>query len=198
MSCNDCRDCPGINKYSPAPLPPLCRIRVQRSLPQPTAVSVSSLRILSSGGTSSLSLQTYAAHTCYRSPSSPTLCLICHSAWKGCFSPPTGPRCQPSLAHCFHLQTCYLCVYPILLLMLSLTSPRLSCHTSPNPVLNRTHRHGVCKKPGSYRAGSGLSLWPTSSHYFPTFPSVLCISCFIPRQKALWSRVWFSCFVYNN
>lgn len=109
----------GINKCSLAPLTHLSRIRMQRSLSQPTAVSVSPLRILPSGGTLSLALQTYVAYICFRGPSSPTLSLICHSAWKGWFSPSLGPWCQSSLAHFCHLPTSYPCVYPILFLMLS-------------------------------------------------------------------------------
>lgn len=83
-------------------------------LSQPSAASVSSLQTPPSGGTFSLSLQTYAAHTCFHSPSSPTLALICHSAWKGWFSPSVGPWCQSSLAYFFHPQTSFCCVYPIL------------------------------------------------------------------------------------
>lgn len=166
----------GINKHSLAPLSCLSRTRKHRSLLHLTAVSVSSLHTLPSSGTSSLSFQTYVAHTCFHSPSSPTLSLICHSAWECSFSPPIGPQCQSSLAHCLRLQMRYPCVHPMLLLMLSLTSTMLSCHPPPDPFLNQTHHHDVCKNHDNYSAGTGLSLWPTSSRYFPTFPSVSCIS----------------------
>ena len=140
----------GINKCSLVPFTHPSRIWMQRSLSQPTAVSMSSLHILRSGGTLSLSLLTYVAHTCFHSPSSPTLSLICRSAWKGWFSPSVGPWCQSSLAHYFHLQTSYPCVYPMLFLILFSASRRLSRHTPPKCFLNQIHHCDICKTHDKY------------------------------------------------
>lgn len=178
----------GLNKCRLAPLTRLSRIRMQRSLSQPAAVSVSSLRTLPTSGTISLLCQTYAAHTCFHSPSSPTLSLICHSAWRGWFSPSVGPWCQSSLTHFFHLQTSYHRVYPILFVVLSWASTRLSHHNPPKCFVNQTCHYNVCKTYDNYSSGTGVSVWPTASHYFPTFLSLLRISCFIPRRKALWHQ----------
>lgn len=102
-----------------------------------------------------LSLQTYVAHTCFHSPSSPALSLICHSAWKGWFSPSAGPWCQSSLTHFSHPQTSYPRVYPIPFLMLFWTSLlshspqtlpksnsplwRLVSHSDPHHLLSCLH-----------------------------------------------------------
>lgn len=121
--------------------------RMQKSLSQPSAVIPADPP---SGGTLSLSLPTYAAHTCFHSPSSPTLALICHTAWKGWFSPSVGPWCQSSLAHFFHPQTSFCCVYPVLFLVLSVTPTSLSHPTPSKCFLSQTHHCDVCKTHGNH------------------------------------------------